>query len=74
MMTIAEIEAGITLLSVEEKQRVLELLLNQLADGSEARLTREALDDVDAGRLVEHDDVKAWADSLGTEHLSPVPR
>jgi predicted transcriptional regulator len=28
------------------------------------RLTREALDDVDAGRLVEHADVEAWADQV----------
>lgn len=29
-------------------------------------LTREALDDVDAGRLVEHADVEAWAQRLAT--------
>jgi predicted transcriptional regulator len=27
-------------------------------------LTREALDDVDAGRLVEHAEIEAWAASL----------
>lgn len=28
------------------------------------KLTLEALDDVDAGRLVDHEDVQAWAGSL----------
>ena len=30
------------------------------------RLTLEALADVDAGRVVDHQAVRAWADSLGT--------
>ena len=30
------------------------------------RLTREALADVDAGRVIDHQAVQAWADSLGT--------
>jgi predicted transcriptional regulator len=29
------------------------------------RLTLEALADVESGRVVDHDEVKAWADSLG---------
>ncbi|MCL4472929.1 MAG: ribbon-helix-helix domain-containing protein [Actinobacteria bacterium] len=32
-----------------------------------SRLTREALADVDAGRVIEHQAVQAWADSLATE-------
>lgn len=36
------------------------------------RLTREALADVDAGHVVDHQTVQAWADSLGTDE--PVPR
>lgn len=36
------------------------------------RLTLEALADVDAGRVIDHRAVQAWADSLGTdEPLSP---
>jgi len=31
-----------------------------------SRLTREALADVDAGRVIDHCAVQAWADSLGT--------
>lgn len=31
------------------------------------RLTLEALDDVEAGRLIDHASMRAWADSLGTE-------
>lgn len=39
-----------------------------------SRLTREALDDVGAGRVIDHQTVQAWADSLGTPHPLPVPR
>jgi predicted transcriptional regulator len=38
------------------------------------RLTREALSDVDAGRVIEHRAVQAWADSLQTEQPLPPPR
>jgi predicted transcriptional regulator len=38
------------------------------------RLTREALADVDAGRVINHQAVQAWADSLGTDEPLPVPR
>jgi predicted transcriptional regulator len=39
-----------------------------------SRLTREALADVDAGRVIDHQAVQAWADSLGTDELLPIPR
>jgi predicted transcriptional regulator len=36
------------------------------------RMTLEALADVDAGRVIDHHAVQAWADSLGTDKpLSP---
>lgn len=38
------------------------------------RLTLEALEDVDAGRLVDHEDVRAWADSLDEDRPPPLPR
>ena len=38
------------------------------------RLTREALADVDAGRVIDHQAVQAWANSLGTDEPLPVPR
>lgn len=38
------------------------------------RLTLEAMADVDAARVVDHQAVQAWADSLGTENVLPVPR
>jgi predicted transcriptional regulator len=38
------------------------------------RLTREALVDVDAGDVIDHAAVQAWADSLGTDAPLPVPR
>ena len=39
-----------------------------------SRLTREALDDVDAGCIIDHQAVQAWADSLSTANPLPVPR
>jgi predicted transcriptional regulator len=38
------------------------------------RMTLEALADVDAGRLIDHQAIRAWADSLGTEAPLPPPR
>ena len=38
------------------------------------RLTQEALADVDAGLVVDHLAVQAWADSLGTDQPLPLPR
>ncbi len=38
------------------------------------RLTQEALADVDAGRVIDHQAVQAWAESLGTDQPLPVPR
>lgn len=37
------------------------------------RLTLEALVDVDAGRVIDHQAVQAWADSLGTDQPLSVP-
>jgi predicted transcriptional regulator len=39
-----------------------------------SRLTREALADVDAGRVIDHQAVQAWADSLDSGEPLPVPR
>lgn len=38
------------------------------------RLTGEALADVDAGRVIDHQAVQAWADSLTTGQPLPLPR
>ncbi len=38
------------------------------------RLTDEALADVDAGRVIDHQAVQAWADSLSTAKPLPLPR
>lgn len=37
------------------------------------RLTLEGLADVDAGRLIDHERVLAWAESLGTDNPLPPP-
>ncbi|MFA7316573.1 MAG: ribbon-helix-helix domain-containing protein [Sulfuricella sp.] len=39
-----------------------------------SRLTREAMADVDAGRVIDQQAVQAWADSLNTETPLPLPR
>ncbi len=39
-----------------------------------SRLTREALEDVSAGRVIDHQSVQAWADSLNTDQPLPAPR
>lgn len=39
-----------------------------------SRLTREALADVDAGDVTDHQAVQTWADSLATDEPLPVPR
>jgi predicted transcriptional regulator len=38
------------------------------------QLTQEALADVDAGRVIDHQTVQAWADSLGTDQPLAAPR
>lgn len=38
------------------------------------RLTREALADVDAGHVTDHQAVQAWAESLGADQPLPAPR
>jgi predicted transcriptional regulator len=37
------------------------------------RMTLEALEDVDAGRRIDHRAIQAWADSLGTDKQLPSP-
>lgn len=39
-----------------------------------SRLTLEAMADVDTGRVIDHQAVQAWADSLSTDSPLPVPR
>lgn len=37
------------------------------------RLTLEAMADVDAGRVIDHQSMLAWADSLDSDHPLPPP-
>ncbi len=39
-----------------------------------SRLTREALADVDAGAVIDHQSVQAWAESLGSNQPLNAPR
>jgi predicted transcriptional regulator len=38
------------------------------------RMTLDAMTDVDAGQVIDHQSVQAWADSLSTDQPLPVPR
>jgi predicted transcriptional regulator len=38
------------------------------------RMTIEAMADVDAGRIIDHQAVQEWAESLSTETPLPLPR
>jgi predicted transcriptional regulator len=38
------------------------------------RMTLDAMADVDAGQVIDHQSVQAWAESLGTDQPLPVPR
>ena len=38
-----------------------------------SRLTREAMADVKAGHVIDHQAVQAWADSLDTDNPLPAP-
>lgn len=39
-----------------------------------SRVTRDALADVDAGHVIDHQAVQAWTDSLSTDTPLPAPR
>jgi predicted transcriptional regulator len=54
---------------------IIKQALSAWIEQEEARrqLTLEALTDVDAGRVIDHQAVQAWADSLGTDSPLPVP-
>ncbi|NWB97457.1 ribbon-helix-helix protein, CopG family [Pseudomonas gingeri] len=58
------------------KNWILKQALTAWIDQEEgrSRLAREALADVDAGRVIDHQAVQAWANSLGTDTPLPVPR
>lgn len=53
-------------------KQALTAWINQEEERS--RLTREALTDVDAGSVIDHQAVQAWADSLGADQPLPLPR
>lgn len=37
------------------------------------RMLQEAFDDVEAGRLIAHENMIAWAESIGTDKPLPLP-
>jgi predicted transcriptional regulator len=55
---------------------IMKQALSAWIDQEEERhqLTCEALDDVDAGLVIEHQAVQEWANSLSTDDPLPVPR
>jgi hypothetical protein len=81
-MTASDIEEHIKLLSLEGKMALLKTLLREIESHQPSGtildvrtiLTLEALEDIEAGRLIDHADVKAWAESLGTANPLPLPK
>jgi predicted transcriptional regulator len=53
-------------------KQALSAWLNQ--EEERERLTLEALADVDTGRVIDHQAVQMWADSLDTDEPLPLPR
>ncbi len=55
---------------------IMKQALSAWIDQEEERslLTRDALADVDAGRVIDHQVVQAWSDSLNTDQPLPIPR
>jgi len=85
-MTTKVITAHIPLLLAEKVDELAERLersrgwimkqaLSAWIDQEEerSRLTREGLADVDAGHVIDHQAVQAWADSLGSDSPLPIP-
>ena len=73
-----QLEAKVDLLAARlERSRgwVIKQALTGWIDQEEerSRLTREALADVEAGQVIDHQSVQAWADSLSTSQPLPVP-
>ncbi len=57
-----------TTLNEEDQDRLAHVLLNEAK-----RLSiLEGIADVEAGRVVPHNDVKAWLESWGTENELPI--
>jgi predicted transcriptional regulator len=62
-----------------QSQRTRDWVINQALatwlslEEENDRLIREAMADVDAGLVVDHEEVEAWADSLDTERPLPLP-
>ncbi|WP_055048929.1 CopG family ribbon-helix-helix protein [Devosia sp. A16] len=54
---------------------IVKQALSNWVDWEEEKLRRtlEGLADVDAGRLIDHEDMVAWANSLGTDKPLPPP-
>ena len=69
-----KVEAVATRLE-RSKGWVMKQALAAWVDQEEERhkMTLEALEDVDAGRVIDHQSIQAWADSLGTDTPLPSP-
>lgn len=54
---------------------IIKQALSSWIDHEEARqrLTLEAMADVDAGRVIDHEAVQKWAESLSTKKPLPLP-
>ncbi|WP_293907818.1 antitoxin [Phenylobacterium sp.] len=48
-------------------------ILEEIDDAAEAAADAEGLADIEAGRVVPHDDVARWLDTWGTAKETPPP-
>jgi len=74
-----ELRDVVDLLAEKKKRSRSELLLIAITDliqreAEQERMTREAMAEVDAGHVIDHQSVQAWADSLSSDNPLPVPR
>lgn len=55
---------------------VMKQALSAWVDQEEERrqMTLDAMADIEAGQVIDHQAVQAWADSLGSDKPLPVPR
>ena len=79
--TVTELTAMITLCLAERAEQMTARRIKKDAPAARSaqeaqrdRLTREAMAEVESGRVVDQIQVMAWAEGLGTEQPLPVPR
>jgi predicted transcriptional regulator len=76
MITLNAPAAPSTTAEAKRQQRLAQEADTRDSSRTEQRriMTLEGLADVDAGRLIDDDAMRVWADSLGTDKELPIPQ